>query len=55
VTLAENKEKREFQLIVVDHAGKTVWGDIPGVHLVEEWRGSKKLVPIGWLDQPHSV
>jgi len=55
VTLAENKEKREFQLIVVDHAGKTVWGDIPGVHLVEEWRGTKKLVPIDWLDQPRSI
>ena len=55
VTLAENKEKRELQLIVVDHAGKAVWGDIPGVHFVEEWRGTKKLVPINWIEQPHSV
>lgn len=55
VTLTENKERRDLQLVVVDHAGKTVWGDIPGVHFVEEWRGQKKLVPISWIDEPHSV
>ena len=51
VTLAENSGDRELQVIVVDHAGNAVWGDIPGVHFVEEWRGVKKLVPANWIDQ----
>jgi hypothetical protein len=55
VTLAENREDRELQVIVVDHAGTAVWGDILGVHFVEEWRGTKKLVPINWIDQPPPV
>jgi len=33
-----------LQIIVLDHAGDEVWGEIPGVVLTEEWRG-KKLVP----------
>lgn len=37
-----------LQVIVLDHAGETVWGNIHGVHLVEEWRGGKKLVPQEW-------
>lgn len=36
-----------LQVIVLDHADQEVWGNIPGVELVEEWRG-KKLVPIDW-------
>ncbi|MCC5070202.1 DUF3732 domain-containing protein [Xanthomonas campestris] len=39
--------KGALQVIVLDHADQEVWGDLPGVSLVEEWRG-KKLVPIGW-------
>jgi hypothetical protein len=41
--------KSRLQIIVLDHAGDTVWGDIEGVHLVEEWREGKKLVPMGWI------
>ncbi len=29
--------------------GKDVWGDVPGVHLVEEWRDGRALVPLYWL------
>jgi len=36
-----------LQIIVLDHAHSEVWGDLPGITLVEEWRG-KKLVPIDW-------
>lgn len=36
-----------LQIIVLDHADQEVWGDLPGVSLVEEWRG-KKLVPLDW-------
>jgi len=38
-----------LQIIVLDHAGADVWGDIPGVTLSEEWGGATKLVPPEWL------
>jgi hypothetical protein len=39
-----------LQVIVLDHAGEDIWGDIAGVRLVEEWRRNKKLVPMEWLE-----
>jgi hypothetical protein len=39
----------ELQVIVLDHAPENVWGNIPGVHLVEEWREGKALIPKDWL------
>lgn len=39
-----------LQIIVLDHAYKDVWGGLPGVELVEEWREERKLVPPQWLD-----
>jgi uncharacterized Zn finger protein (UPF0148 family) len=45
VTAANGK----LQAIVLDHAPEEVWGGLPGVHLVEEWRGGKYLVPAEWL------
>jgi hypothetical protein len=44
------KSKGKLQIIVLDHAGSEVWGNLEGVTLVEEWRGDKKLVPIEWLN-----
>jgi hypothetical protein len=38
-----------LQVIVLDHAGRDVWGGVQGVHLVEEWRGGSALVPQSWL------
>jgi hypothetical protein len=38
-----------LQTLILDHAGPDVWQDIPGVHLVEEWRQGEKLVPASWL------
>ena len=38
-----------FQIIVFDHAAESVWGNLPSTHLVEEWRGGVKLVPVEWL------
>jgi hypothetical protein len=38
-----------LQVIVLDHAGHDVWGDVQGVHLVEEWRRGSALVPQSWL------
>ncbi|WP_272579155.1 MULTISPECIES: DUF3732 domain-containing protein [Providencia] len=42
--------KKEFQIIVLDHANEDVWYDLDNVHLVEEWRG-KALVPYEWKDE----
>jgi hypothetical protein len=41
--------KNKLQILILDHAGPDVWGQIPEVHPVEEWRGGKKLVPLEWL------
>lgn len=40
-----------LQVIVLDHADDDVWGGLPGVKLIEEWRG-KALVPEAWITQP---
>lgn len=44
------KSKGKLQLIVLDHAGRDVWGKIPGIVGLPEWRGDVKLVPIKWLN-----
>lgn len=47
---AINEAKNPFQIIVLEHADKTIYGDILSVHEVEEWRGEEnKLVPNEWL------
>ncbi|SCU86004.1 conserved hypothetical protein [Cupriavidus necator] len=40
-----------LQIVVLDHADEEVWGELPNVHLVEEWR-SKGLVPEEWQVVP---
>ncbi|MBN8615641.1 MAG: DUF3732 domain-containing protein [Deltaproteobacteria bacterium] len=39
-----------LQLIVLDHAGTDVWGGVPGVVGLPEWRNGVKLVPLEWLE-----
>ncbi len=41
--------KKDLQVIVLDHAGADVWDSIPNIHVVEEWREGRKLVPITWI------
>jgi hypothetical protein len=41
--------KGRLQVIVLDHAGPDVWGEIDGVTLADEWRGDTKLVPPEWI------
>jgi len=43
------RARGRMQVIILDHAGPDVWGEILGVTLTEEWRGEKKLVPVEWL------
>lgn len=38
-----------LQLIVLDHASRDVWGDVPGVVGLPEWRNGAKLVPMEWI------
>jgi hypothetical protein len=38
----------KLQIIVLDHADEAVWGKIPGVKKVDEWRDGQKLVPETW-------
>ncbi|OPD59414.1 DUF3732 domain-containing protein [Bacillus anthracis] len=44
-----NQCKGQLQVIVLDHAPESVWSNIANVHKVDEWRGSKKLIPEEWL------
>lgn len=40
-----------FQVIVLEHADRSIWGEIYGVHEVCEWRGkNKKLIPEEWIE-----
>ena len=43
-----SKKQDALQIIVLDHADEDVWGELPNVKLVEEWRG-KALVPLAWI------
>ncbi|OXI66452.1 hypothetical protein CFB81_16950 [Burkholderia sp. AU28863] len=42
--------KGDFQIIVVDHASRDIWGGLEGINPVEEWRNGKKLVPLAWIE-----
>ncbi len=42
-------EKGKLQVIVLDHAPESIWGSIPTIHCVAEWREGRKLVPDEWL------
>jgi hypothetical protein len=46
------RAKGRMQVIILDHAGTDVWGEIEGVTLAEDWHEGKKLVPDSWLDVP---
>lgn len=50
-TLAKSVLDNEggWQCIILDHADSDIYGDIDGVHEVEEWRNGKKLIPEDWF------
>jgi hypothetical protein len=39
----------KWQAIVLDHADKSIYGNLEGVHEVVEWRDGKKLIPEEWI------
>lgn len=47
--------KGKFQVIVLDHASRDLWGDIPGVVGLKEWRNGVKLVPMKWIQDDDEV
>lgn len=51
MTSAIEMSNKPMQIIVLEHADKSVWGAIENVHEVCEWRGeNKKLIPSEWID-----
>lgn len=38
-----------WQGIVLDHVDKSVYGEVDGVHEVENWRNGNKLIPENWI------
>ena len=46
--VADNSQGK-LQIIVVDHADQDIWGKLKGIHRVDDWRGTNKLVPEEWL------
>lgn len=44
-----SESSKAIQIIVLDHAPESIWGRLPNVNLIEEWRGGIKLVPEEWL------
>ena len=44
------KAQGKPQVIVLDHAGRDVWGEIPGVVGLRAWRDGVQLVPRKWLE-----
>lgn len=45
---AATKSSKGLQILVLDHASTEVWSSVD-VHVVEEWRNGKALVPTAWL------
>jgi chaperonin cofactor prefoldin len=43
--------KGRLQIIVLDHADEGVWGGLPNLQMIEEWR-DQALVPAAWLSAP---
>lgn len=41
-------KKGSWQSIILDHADSDIYGDIEGIHEVEEWRNGIKLIPREW-------
>lgn len=51
MSTAMQMEKKPMQIIVLEHADSSVWGDVELVHEVCEWRGNAhKLIPQEWIE-----
>lgn len=52
-TIADSIKNKNgtWQGIVLDHADKSIYGEIEGVYEVVEWRNGKKLIPEQWYEK----
>src|SRR5262249_34467049 len=41
--------KNRLQIIVLDHASDSVWGNVPQLTSVEDWREGRALIPPDWI------
>ena len=41
--------KNRLQIIVLDHASESVWGDIPLINVAQDWRDGRALIPRDWI------
>ncbi|MGE0623182.1 MAG: DUF3732 domain-containing protein [Pseudomonadales bacterium] len=49
VSRATENAEGNLQVVILDHADRTVWGDVEDVFLVENWRDGRKLIPEDWI------
>lgn len=50
---AITRTQGKLQIIVLEHAGPSIWKDFPQVHLVARWRNDeneKALIPMEWIN-----
>ena len=52
-SLSDNEGK--LQIIVLDHAGKDVWGSIKNKHIVGHWTNEDPLVPLDWIKENEQI
>jgi predicted nucleic acid-binding Zn-ribbon protein len=43
------RTKGKFQIIIVEHAPEITWQGVSNIHLVDEWRNDKALIPKDWI------
>lgn len=43
-----NKSVKDVQIIVLEHAGKNVWGQYSNIKEIENWNNGLKLIPKNW-------
>ena len=51
IALSESVKKTngDWQAIVLEHADKSIYGNISDINEVEVWRKGNKLIPLEWL------
>ena len=45
-----NETEKDVQIIVLEHAGKNIWGKYHNIYEVEEWDQENKLIPKDWYE-----
>lgn len=40
----------KMQIIVLEHADSSIYGDVPDINEVCIWRNGEKLIPKEWID-----